>query len=157
MRTPSTLRRQSRRRKPCALLTTADFAKAGASVKAGPPEDNPGGALSAGGSACRWNVSTAKADFRIELSIELSYGRSLKRIPGAWFSVDRYEPIKGLPSGSVYVEAVYFEAAGSATGDAHNWIVVKRGTLVVTLKATLEVVPKKSMLLLAKTIDARVT
>ena len=101
-------------------------------------------------------MSTAKADFPIELSIELSYGRSLKRIPGAWFSVDRYEPIKGLPSGSVYVEAVYFEAAGSATGDAHNWIVVKRGTLVVTLKATVEVVPKKAMLLLAKTIDARV-
>ena len=96
-------------------------------------------------------MSTAKADFPIELSIELSYGRSLKRIPGAWFSVDRYEPIKGLPSGSVYVEA-----HGGAARDAYNGFVVKRGTLVVTLKATVAVVPKKAMLMLAKTIDARV-
>ena len=133
--------------KACALLTTADFAKAGVSVKVGPPEDNPGGALSAGGSACGWSVSTAKADF----PIELSYGRSLKQRPELQFFADLTEPISGLPAGSVYVEA-----HSGAARDAYNGFVVKRGTLVVTLKATLAVVPKKAMLMLAKTIDARV-
>ena len=67
------------------------------------------------------------------------------------FFADRTEAIKGLAATSLYVEA-----DGGAARDAYNGVVVTRDTLVVTLQATVEIVPKVSMLRLARLIDSRV-
>ncbi len=133
--------------KACALLAVTDFAKAGVTIKVGGPEDNPAGALAPGGSACGWRVDTGALQF----PFQLSYGRNLKQRPIMQAFADRIEPIKGLATGSVYVET-----DGNTADDGYNGIVVKRGTLVVTLQATRATIPKASMLQLAKLIDARV-
>ena len=133
--------------KACALLAVTDFAKAGVTIKVGGPEDNPAGALAPGGSACGWRVDTGALQF----PFQLSYGRNLKQRPIMQAFADRIEPIKGLATGSVYVET-----DGNTADDGYNGIVVKRGTLVVTLQATRATIPKASMLILAKLINSRV-
>ena len=87
----------------------------------------------------------------LQFPFQLSYGRNLELRPIMQAFADRTEPIKGLATGSVYVET-----DGNTVDDGYNGIVVKRGTLVVTLPATRATIPQASMLQLAKLIDARV-
>jgi hypothetical protein len=82
--------------------------------------------------------------------VELAYGRNLRQRTIMQFFATRVVPIAGLAAGSVYVEA-----DESSTQSAYNGVVVKRGTLVITLQATLDTVPKASMLALAKTLNRK--